>query len=745
MARKNINLRAGWDLDAFSKSGQNLERSLKKTADKMKSIGASMSTYVTAPLVAMGGLAVKVFADFEQSMAKVAAVSGATGGELAKLTKLAKDLGISTRFTATEVADLQLNYAKLGFSSAEIEKITGATLSLALATGEDLASSAETAGATLRGFQMDASEMQKVIDVMAKSFSTTGLKLEKFQVAMSYVAPVANAANVSLEKSTAMLGALVDSGVKASTAGTSLRQIFTKLAKGGMTYQEAMDKIKNSTDKVRVANELFGDEAFASAIILAEQQDKVNDLTESFENSAGAAKAMADIMDNTLEGSMLKVKSAVEGLGISFGEILAPHVTKIAAVVSSLAIRFSELDPETKKIIVVVAALAAGIGPLIFAIGALTAALAYLAANPIVLIIAAWIVYMGALVAAFIYVRNNLDAFADKFYNAWIWLRNTTIDSIKGMLTPIGKLMEVLGLDIGTDMIQSLDKLKGQTIKNSKEFGSFKDAVKDTVGYVKKEFGEIVPKVEEVVEPLDKVKTKLKEIKFELNDILGGDLLAKLSSKPIEVKIPIITDASSLKGLKDTAASFRSSISSSADAALDYLTSTASMARQKAFEIGASLSTSINEGLQSLAANGAALMGEFMGSLMSGGDMTIQDFGKGILASIGQFMSDFGKAMIAIGIAEAGIKLAISTMNPVLAIAGGIALVAAGAALSNVAKAGIDSSSGGGGGGNAAGGSYTPNYGMSGMSANMEPIIMDTRISGRDMIITQSRERQFKR
>ena len=171
--RKQINIRAGFDLKGFRTSAQNLERSLRKTSRNLNRVGKNMARSLTLPIVALGGLAVREFANFEQSMAKVKAVSGATGQTFKELTQLSKDLGISTRFTASQVAELQLNYAKLGFTPAEINKITEATLELALATGEDLAQSAEVAGATLRGFNMDASQMQNVVDVMANSFSSS--------------------------------------------------------------------------------------------------------------------------------------------------------------------------------------------------------------------------------------------------------------------------------------------------------------------------------------------------------------------------------------------------------------------------------------------------------------------------------------------------------------------------------------------------------------------------------------------
>jgi TP901 family phage tail tape measure protein len=204
-----------------------------------------MSMSITAPLVAMGGLAVKTFAEFEQSMAKVNAVSGATATQFKALNQLAKDLGASTRFTATEVADLMLNYSKLGFSASEIEAMTGATLNLALATGEDLAKSAEVAGSTLRAFGLDADQMLRVTDVMAKSFSSSALDLDRFSESMKYVAPVAAAAGISLEEASAMLSILANNGIKGSQAGTSLRRIITDLGATGGNVAGAIANLAN--------------------------------------------------------------------------------------------------------------------------------------------------------------------------------------------------------------------------------------------------------------------------------------------------------------------------------------------------------------------------------------------------------------------------------------------------------------------------------------------------------------------
>jgi hypothetical protein len=120
----------------------------------------------------------------------------------------------------------------------------------------------------------------------------------------------------------------------------------------------------------------------------------------------------------------------------------------------------------------------------------------------------------------------------------------------------------------------------------------------------------------------------------------------------------------------------------------------------------------------------------------------VEDFGRGLLDSIGKFMGQFGEAMIAMGIAQVMLDVALKTFNPALAIIGGVALIAAGAAISNLSQKGIDKSGGDSGFSPSGGGGFSS---MSGIGANMQPIVLDTRISGRDMIITQGRESQFRR
>ena len=169
------------------------------------------------------------FSEFEFVMAKVNAVSGATAEEFKALTATAEELGRTTFFTAEQVGQLQLAYSKLGFTAKEMQDAVKPTLDLATATGTDLARAAQVAGAAVRGFGLDASETERVVDVMAVAFASSAMDIEKWQTSMTKVAPIAKSAGFSIEDTAAMMSKLTDSGIEASIAGTSLRNILLKM------------------------------------------------------------------------------------------------------------------------------------------------------------------------------------------------------------------------------------------------------------------------------------------------------------------------------------------------------------------------------------------------------------------------------------------------------------------------------------------------------------------------------------
>lgn len=264
------------------------------------------------------------FQDLEYRMAMVKAVARATDEEFVMLKGNARELGASTEYTATEVAGLQLAYARMGFVPEQIQKITGATLDLATATGEDLARSADVVGVTLRGFNLQADQAQRVVDVMTKSFNASSLQLGYFYDAIKYVAPIASEANVSMEETAAMLGVLADRGIRGSQAGTALRRIFTEIAKTGGDVSERLAQLSKNGLTLGGAMDEVGRYAMTALTVLVNSKDGVDGLTQSLNNAGGAAKTAADGIRDTMKIDVEVFLSAIKEKLIAIGEVLAP-------------------------------------------------------------------------------------------------------------------------------------------------------------------------------------------------------------------------------------------------------------------------------------------------------------------------------------------------------------------------------------------------------------------------------------
>jgi len=316
---------------------KNAESKTKKVDSSLTGL-AKKAGLVTVAFMGARGLnnafktATALGSAFEQNIKNLSVIAGATGGTLKQLEQSALRLGGSTKFTASEVANLQIEFSKLGFTADEILDVTEGTLNLSTAFGLDLAQSASVAGSTLRAFGLDASETTRLTDVMATSFASTALDMDKFANSMSFVAPVAKVAGFSLEETTAILGTLANAGISGSMAGTSLRQVFlelsnenSKLAKklGGTVsnsqeLEEALKKLKEEGIGTAEMKQLVGQRAVSAFSILLDGAGTVSDLTTAFNDANGAGKLMADEMLDTLESKFKIMKSASEDLGIAF-------------------------------------------------------------------------------------------------------------------------------------------------------------------------------------------------------------------------------------------------------------------------------------------------------------------------------------------------------------------------------------------------------------------------------------------
>lgn len=309
------------------KGFQKVSKSAKKTGSSLKSMTGNVLNLAKGFGVMFGAMAVgrlvsnsvKIFKEFEKSAKGLEAIFGekATTEGMKALTDQAKDLGAKTAFTASEILSLDTELAKLGFDPQQIQNSVEGIQNLAAATGIDLATAATIAGSALKIFDLDAREAGRVSDLLAKSTTLTALDMTKLSVAIPLVGTSAKVAGKDIEWTTSRIGLLVDRGIEASTAGTSLRMIFTQLAKKGIGYGEALEMINKSSDKAKTAIELFGARSKDAGIILAENIGWTNNLEDALRSADGFAKQMADTMLDNLAGDITIAGSAWEGFILS--------------------------------------------------------------------------------------------------------------------------------------------------------------------------------------------------------------------------------------------------------------------------------------------------------------------------------------------------------------------------------------------------------------------------------------------
>ena len=366
-----FNLIFGAKTNQLYKALNDTQRKLRRTSQQMSAVGKTMTRNLTLPLLAIGAGAFKTAMDFESSMSKVKGITKATDSEIKQLTNSARELGRSTTFTASQVAQLQFEYAKAGFGKDQILNATKATLNLAQATGSDLAQAAEVAGTTLNQFHLDAAETTRVTDVMTAAFSGSPLDITRFQESMKMVAPIAQKAGLSLEETTAMLMNLAQSGITGSMAGTQLNRIISELGStsGGVT--KAIQDLAEKGLNLANAEDEVGKRAKTALLVMGDGIPTIEKFTKELENSGGAASATAKDMNDNAKGGLKEMMSAIEGVAISIGTILTPAIEKLSDFIKVLAQGFESLSKPTQSIITTMAAAAAGAGVLLRVFGGL--------------------------------------------------------------------------------------------------------------------------------------------------------------------------------------------------------------------------------------------------------------------------------------------------------------------------------------------------------------------------------------
>ena len=328
-----------------------IETGLKKVSSIAKTGIATAVTAISGMSTALAGVAgysIKVGSSFEAGMSKVQAVSGASNEQLQRLSDKAKEMGATTKFSATEAADAMNYMAMAGWKTEDMLNGIDGIMNLAAASGEDLATTSDIVTDALTAFGLSASDSTHFADVLAAASSNANTNVSMMGETFKYVAPVAGSLGYSAEDCAVAIGLMANSGIKASQSGTALRSMFSRLAKPSKEVKEAMEKLnisltdshgnmksldtlmgdlRNSfsglseSEKAEMASSLAGQEAMSGLLAIVNASDAdFNKLKDAIYGADGASAKMAETMQDNLQGKITILKSTIEGLGIKIYE-----------------------------------------------------------------------------------------------------------------------------------------------------------------------------------------------------------------------------------------------------------------------------------------------------------------------------------------------------------------------------------------------------------------------------------------
>ena len=401
-------------------------------------------------------------------MSKVAAVSGATGKDLDALRDKAREMGSKTKFSASEAAEAMNYMAMAGWKTEDMLSGIEGVMNLAAASGEDLATTSDIVTDALTAFGLSAKDSGHFADILAAASSNANTNVSMMGETFKYCAPIAGALGFSAEDTAEAIGLMANAGIKGSQAGTALRTIMNNLSGDVKICGSSIGEVTVATtnadgsmrdlsdiladcrtafsglsesEKAAAAESLVGKNAMSGflALMNAGEAD-INKLSSAIDNCDGCAASMAETMNDNLAGQLTILKSQLQELAISFGELLMPAIRTIVGWIQKFVDWLNSMDEGTRKVIVTISLVAAAIGPVLIIVGKVISAIgtimtiipklagvinaakgviaafnAVCAANPYVLIIAAIV----ALVAAFIYLWNNCEEFRQFWIDLW--------------------------------------------------------------------------------------------------------------------------------------------------------------------------------------------------------------------------------------------------------------------------------------------------------------------------------------
>lgn len=447
---------------------------ISATGEKLQTVGSNIESAgkkllpVTGAVTALGTAAVKTAADFDSAMSQVAAVSGATGSDLEALRDKAREMGAKTKFSASEAAEAMNYMAMAGWKTGDMLDGIEGIMNLAAASGEDLATTSDIVTDALTALGLSAADSGHFADILAAASSNANTNVSMMGETFKYCAPVAGALGFTAEDTAEAIGLMANAGIKSSQAGTAMRTMLTNLTGevkfSGAAFGEMTVQTTNADGSMRSLGDILADcrvafsqmseserSANAEALVgknamsgflavMNAAPSDIEKLNSAINNCDGTAEKMATTMQDNLEGQLTILKSQLEELAISFGELLMPAIRTIVGWIQKFVDWLNSMGEGTKRVVMTVALLAAALGPVLIVIGKVVSAIgtimtivpkiagainvvkgAFAAlnvtmlANPITLIIAA----IAALVAAFIYLWNNCEGFRQFWINLW--------------------------------------------------------------------------------------------------------------------------------------------------------------------------------------------------------------------------------------------------------------------------------------------------------------------------------------
>lgn len=335
------------EMDKMRRSAGLMERSTVKSFGTVATAGNAMASSLRSTALALASVAgaaagIRLLADFAQSMSTVKAITQATDTQFAALTARARELGATTRFSATQAAEGMIFLARAGFDTDEVLGSIEGTLKLAQAGGLELGAAADIASNVLQGFRLEVAETSRVVDVLALAANSSNTDVTQLGEAMKYAGPIAAGLGVSVEDTAAAVSALSDAGLQGAMAGTGLRRVMIGLEKQGSQGEKVLKKYgltmediaMSSTGSLANSLQVLSDASISTADaitlfglrggpafeVLKSSIPKVKELTVAYTEAGGTADRVAKVMDQNLNGALLAVNSRMQELLLALGD-----------------------------------------------------------------------------------------------------------------------------------------------------------------------------------------------------------------------------------------------------------------------------------------------------------------------------------------------------------------------------------------------------------------------------------------